>query len=102
MNEKIDSKYSRFLNQWIVIWNGYDGNIYITSARKLPQFEKPRILIHKQNEKQRNWYPTILSEEFGDKIGGQKLHLYWAEFSAPNQPNRLFRKVELELYIKQS
>ena len=88
----------RFLNLWVVIWNGFDGNIYITSARKLPRFKKPKILIHKKNEAELNWYPTLMSEEFGDKIGGKILHLYWAEFSTGlGQPSRIFRKVEIEL-----
>ena len=98
---KISESSSRFLNQWIIIWNGFDGNIYITSARKLPKFKRPKILIHKQNEKQLNWYPTLLSDEFGDKIGGRHLHLYWAEFSTGlGQPNRIFRKVEIEFQIE--
>ena len=88
----------RFLNLWIVIWNGFDGNIYITSARKLPRFKKPRILIHKKSEAELNWYPTLMSEEFGDKIGGHILQLYWAEFSTGlGHPGRMFRKVEIEL-----
>ena len=90
----------RFLNLWVVIWNGFDGNIYITSARKLPRFKKPRILIHKKDEAEMNWYPTLMSEDFGDKIGGQILHLYWAEFSTGlGHPGRIFRKVEIELYM---
>ena len=88
----------RFLNLWIVIWNGFDGNIYITSARKLPRFKKPRILIHKKTEAQLNWYPTLMSEQDGDKIGGQILHLYWAEFSTGlGHPSRIFRKVKIKL-----
>ena len=88
----------RFLNLWIVIWNGFDGNIYITSARKLPRFKKPRILIPKETEAQLNWYPTLMSEQLGDKVGGQVLHLYWAEFSTGlGHPSRLFRKVKIEL-----
>ena len=88
------------MNLWLIIWNGFDGNIYITSARKLPKFKKPRILIPKQNDAQLNWYPTLMSEEFGDKIGGKILHLYWAEFSTGlGHPSRIFQKVEIELNI---
>ena len=57
--------WNRFIQQWIIVWNGYDGNIYITSAFKLPQFQKPRILIPKENEKQKNWYPTLMSKQLG-------------------------------------
>ena len=35
----------------------------------------------------------------GDKLGETNLHLYWADFeNGLGQPNRIFRKVEIELF----
>ena len=91
----------RYLQQWLLVWNGYDGNIYITSALELPRFQQPRILIQKKTEDQRNWYPTVLSRSFGDKLGEETLNLYWADFeNGPSVPNRIFRRVVLELHDK--
>ena len=55
----------RFIQQWIMVWNGYNGNIYITSAKRLPLFQPPKILIKKENDDQKNWYPTLMSKELG-------------------------------------
>ena len=48
-----------------MVWNGYNGNIYITSAKRLPLFQPPKILIKKENDDQKNWYPTLMSKELG-------------------------------------
>ena len=53
------------LQQWVVAWNGYDGNIYITTALTLPHFQPPRILVAKQTEAQKNWYPNIIHKYLG-------------------------------------
>ena len=55
----------RYLRQWVMVWNGYDGRIYVTSATRLPRFQPPRVLIPKQNTRQKNWYPTLLSKQLG-------------------------------------
>ena len=55
----------RHLQQWVVSYNGYDGNIYITTAKTLPNFEPPKILIARENEDQREWYPNIIHEVLG-------------------------------------
>ena len=49
-----------------MVWNGYDGNIYITSAKTLPNFQPPKTFIQKANKDQKNWYPTLMSKELGD------------------------------------
>ena len=56
----------RYLQQWLLVWNGYDGNIYITTAKTLPNFETPRIFIHKDTEAQKNWYPCLLHKWMGN------------------------------------
>ena len=56
---------ARYLQQWVVAWNGYDGNIYITTALTLPHFQPPRILVAKQTEAQKNWYPNIIHKYLG-------------------------------------
>ena len=72
----------RFLQHWVMVWNGYDGNIYITAARTLPHFQPPRVLVAKTSgdSVEKNWYPSIISEAGGDRVGGQELHLYYKHF----------------------
>ena len=47
----------RYLQLWLMVWNGYDGNIYISSARRLPHFQPPKILIKKSSpgSLEKNW-----------------------------------------------
>ena len=47
----------RFLRLWVVVWNGYDGRIYITSSPHLGdgKFMPPRILVEKSTEEEKNW-----------------------------------------------
>ena len=57
--------HSRFLQQWLVTWNGYDGNIYITTAETLPNFKPPKIFIAKDTSEQKNWYPCLIHKYLG-------------------------------------
>ena len=63
-----------------MVWSGYNGNIYITAAKTLPNFEPPRKLVTKSSSVEKNWFPSVISEETGDRIGGQFLHLYYKQF----------------------
>ena len=60
----------RFLQQWVIAYNGYDGNIYIMTAKTLPNFDTPRILIPKEDGKpdQKQWYPNIIHKFMGIKL----------------------------------
>ena len=49
----------------MIAYNGYDGNIYIMTAKTLPNFETPRILIPKESEDQKQWYPNIIHKFLG-------------------------------------
>ena len=72
---------------------------FFTSAKRLPEFQPPRILVAKETEEQRQWYPTLISEELGDRLGETKLHLYWRDFATGiGHGQSYFRKVELELF----
>ena len=57
----------RFLQQWVIAYNGYDGNIYIMTAKTLPNFDTPRIFIPKEDGKpdQKQWYPNIIHKFMG-------------------------------------
>ena len=48
----------RFLKQWVLVWNGHDGRIYISSAPTLADrvFEPARVLIDKANDQEKNWW----------------------------------------------
>ena len=94
--------WNRFLKQWVMVWNSYDGDILITSARRLPEFEPPRILVAKETEEQKQWYPTLISDTLGDRLAETKLHLYWRDFATGiGHGQSYFRKVELELFQEQ-
>ena len=62
--------FVRFLQQWVIAYNGYDGNIYIMTAKTLPNFDTPRILIPKENGKpdQKQWYPNIIHKFMGKQL----------------------------------
>ena len=57
----------RYLQKWVIAYNGYDGNIYIMTAKTLPNFETPRILIPKESEDQKQWYPNIIHKFLGKR-----------------------------------
>ena len=59
-------RMARYLQQWVVAWNGYDGNIYISTADTLPSFQPPRVLLAKQSEEQKFWYPNIIHQQLGN------------------------------------
>ena len=98
----------------MIAYNGYDGNIYIMTAKTLPNFETPRILIPKESEDQKQWYPNIIhkflgkdkniSEHFqvfsspGDRLGDNILHLYWRDFPHGPGSNSVFRKMKFEIF----
>ena len=60
----------RFLQQWVMAWNDWPGNIWITTANTLPNFHPPRILIAKQTDDQKNWYPNIIHKFMGKSSPG--------------------------------
>ena len=99
-------------------WNDYGGNIWITTARSLPNFVPPRILIPKRTEDQKNWYPNIIHSSLGkgyqnnipellkyilgDRLGDNQLHLYWRDFpEGIGNGNSIFKKRELEIFALQ-
>ena len=49
---------SRFLKQWVLVWNGYDGRIYISTSPKLADraFQPARILVEKATDQEKNWW----------------------------------------------
>ena len=53
----------RYLKQWVMVWNGYDGRIYISSAFHLADrgFQPARVLVQKSTEEQKNWSASSFS-----------------------------------------
>ena len=86
-----------------MVWNGYNGHIYITTALRLPDWQPARILLEADLSNQprmKLWYPTLISD-LGDRLGEAHLHLYWRDFPDGPGPNSSFRKIELEIYQSQ-
>ena len=91
---------SRFLQSWLVVWNGYNGHVYITTATRLPDWQPARILLEADLSNQprmKLWYPTLISD-LGDRLGETHLHLYWRDFPDGPGPNSSFRKIEIEIF----
>jgi len=96
--------WNRFVRQWIMVWNGYDGRSYISSASRLADraFQPARVLLEKETEEQVNWYPNLLSESLGDRLGGEHLHLYWRLFpQGLGSGGSIFRKTSLSFNLQQ-
>ena len=106
----------RYLQQWVMVWNDFPGNIWITTALTLPNFHPPRILIAKQNQVQKNWYPTIIHKVMGkysilsivtsikcfsgDRLGDNILHMYWRDHPN-NHREGIFKKIKFEIFEEQ-
>ena len=109
--------WNRFLQQWVIAYNGYDGNIYIMTAKTLPNFDTPRILIAKEDGRpdQKQWYPNIIHKFMGinpqinvmlklsffsllgDRLGDNILHMYWRDFPSGPGKGSVFRKIKFEI-----
>ena len=96
-------------------WNDWAGNIWITTALSLPNFQPPRKLISKKHEQMMNWYPNIIHKSLGnddlieskglyissfvgDRLGDNTLHMYWREFPHGVGPTSNFKKMKFEIF----
>ena len=54
----LKTSHRRYLKQWVVVWNGWDGRIYISSSPTLGDrvFEAPRVLVDRANNREKNWW----------------------------------------------
>lgn len=87
------------------MWNGYGNKteqvIWITTAKTLPNFEKPRPFISSKKPELK-WYPCLLDKSLGDRLGEDVLHVYWRHF--PNGTGcgedygAFFMKTKFKLY----
>jgi len=92
--------WNRFVKQWVMVWNGYDGRIYISSSQTLADqaFHPARVLVEKANDQEKNWYPTLISEDYGDRFGHRHFYLYWRLFpQGPGQGGSIFMKAKVKL-----
>jgi len=77
---------------------------YISSAPRLADqaFQPARVLLEKETDQEVNWYPNLLSESLGDRLGGEHLHLYWRLFpQGLGGGGSIFRKTTLSLSLLQ-
>jgi len=90
--------WNTYLELWVMVWHGWNGNIYIATASDLPHFTTPKVLIQTPNNVEKNWYPTLISKENGDRVGGEFLHLYYRYFpSGPGAGKSEFRTTTVRL-----
>ncbi|XP_023336347.1 uncharacterized protein LOC111707468 [Eurytemora carolleeae] len=90
--------WNKYLELWVMVYHGWNGNIYITTSRDLPFFNTPRILVARSSAIEKNWYPTLLSWAHGDRLGGRSLYLYYRLFpQGPGGGISFFKKTELKL-----
>ena len=80
-----------------MLWNSYDGSVYITSADRLPHWKHPRLLLsplpgHKL------CCPTLFSVFGGTYVGDRDLALYFADFDQDGKRTFLKEMVWLIKY----
>jgi hypothetical protein len=73
----------RFLRLWLLVWNGYDGRVCLSSAPALGggTFSPPIVLVEKKTEEQKNWW-------VGLGQGRTALHclILWCAGTRPSSP----------------
>jgi hypothetical protein len=72
--------WNTYLEQWIMVYGGWDGVTYIASSQDLIHWTPSQALV-RSDQGGRAWYPTIIGED-GDAVAGQSARLYYADISA--------------------
>ncbi len=88
--------WNTYLNKWIMIWQTWKGNIYISGSDDLIHWESPRlVIVHGTNRIV--WYPSIIGDG-GDSSLGQTGHLYYGDFPS-DRSSRIFYYRTITFYM---
>ena len=85
-------QWNRALDKWTMVWHGWDGNIYLSASSDAVHWERPRLVTEPSAGYDRAWYPTLIDEQGGDRIGDETVRLYHAEIKlgASRTDHRVF------------
>jgi hypothetical protein len=83
--------WSTLLGQWVMVWHGWNGNLYISASPDLMTWEKPRLLLSPAAGR-RLAYPTVIGLD--DRRAHSRPTLYFADMSY-EWGDRKFNKARL-------
>lgn len=70
--------WSITLGQWVMVWHGWNGNLYISASPDLMNWETPRLLLSPPAGR-RFAYPTVIGRD--DRQAYSRPMLYFADMS---------------------
>ena len=79
------------LSKWVMVYHGWDGNIYITTSEDGIDWDVPQSIISSSTGG-KAWYPTIIGET--DVKAGMTAKIYYADFLSTG--GRLFKVREIK------
>jgi hypothetical protein len=82
--------WNTYLQQWVMIYGGWDGSLYITSSADLIRWAVPRVLVRPEQKGGHAWYPTIISAQ-GDTTAGESAYLYYADIAPSASARKFYR-----------
>lgn len=92
-------QWNTFLNQWIIVWHRWEGDLWISTSDDLVTWSAPKLLLGKPSDTGKVWYPTVIGES--DKVGGKSVTLLYAEFPDVTSVRRHFLARKLVFLKKQ-
>lgn len=75
-------QWNTLLEKWILVWHGWNGNIYLSSSADGINWDIPRFVAGPENNRVHAWYPTLIDATGGDAVGGQTVRLYYADIAS--------------------
>ena len=90
--------WNTFLQQWIMVWHSWAGDLWISTSEDLMAWSPPKLLLSKPSAAGKVWYPTLIGAS--DKIGGESVLLLYAEFPDMKSVNRRFLVRDLVFRIR--
>lgn len=85
--------WNGYLGQWVMVYGGWDGTIYLSSSADLVTWSLPRFVVGPATPGGHAWYPTIISNN-GDTSARNHPRLYYADI-APDFSSRRAMSVPL-------
>ena len=73
--------WNTFLEKWVMVWHGWNGNTYLASSTDGIHWDRPRLVTRPVAGRVHAWYPTLIDGAKGDSVGGRDVRLYYADVS---------------------
>lgn len=81
--------FNKFLNKWIMVYHGWNGNIYISSSIDLINWDDPKLLIAPAISGGLAWYPTIIG--YDSENAGEIAKIYYSDRTSSSVNERKFQ-----------